>query len=605
MSTPVRTILFLLTASFISTASSSPHVWFEGTQDRDDGATRDYYNREARLPWKNKMGDWRDVHNFAQGDNAYASTTLQDDDTPKWVNWDVTSLVREWMGGTYENKGMILRAVSKDGTHRFSSRSCGDHTLCPRLVVTSGNDTITLPISSDTYLRSDTYQCFGDDSELIISSDYNTLLYVNIDTLAMMGTIESARLEMYSVSQEGTISSAGVFRLDQGTVQEALGRPAQGLAAQYPGDEGIESDPDVIFAHDFDSDWKSGWSIVGFEEYGAGVDSTETNGFEPFMGKAVRSRIPTNENNGMSLYYDFEDKIGYEPEEVYFRYYLRLGENWQATVDGGKLPGFGGTYNRAGWGGSPSHGDDGWSARGTFRPRLSDDNPLAPRYNPIGTYCYHGGMNTEYGDIWVWTEDANGYLENNRWYSIEQYVKMNTPGQNDGIIRAWIDGKLAFEKTDIRFRDVDFLKVQRIWMNMYHGGAAKAPHDMDVYFDNVVIAKSYIGPVRSKEPALSTAGQVASAKIKTNAKPQLHISNVAKALNLSFRVPTDGKVNLKLLNPAGRTVATLVDEHRKAGKYTLEWNGTDISGNRLPSGTYFVVLQTANSTLARSSVLLK
>ncbi|MFP4418632.1 MAG: polysaccharide lyase, partial [Chitinispirillaceae bacterium] len=466
MSTPVQSFLFIVCFSLLTAASTNPHRWFEGCQRRDDGATRDYYNREARLPWQNLMGDWKDRDNVAQGDNGYASISLDNNDTSGWVQWDVTALVREWVEDAYPNKGMILRAVSRDGTAAFVSREGGEQ-YAPRLVVTAGEATVTLHIDSDTHLRSDTYQCYGDAQELELSSDRNILLYVNVDKLKKIGTIQSARLEMYG--RGDGITDAGIFRLDQGGDQDVLSRPAQGLASQYPGDEGIESDPDVIFAHDFDEDWRSDWSSIGYEQYGAEANESEGNGFEPFMGKAARSRIPAGENNGMSLYYDFAEEIGYEPEEVYFRYYLRFGENWQATVDGGKLPGLGGTYNRAGWGGAPSHGDDGWSARATFRPRLSDDNPLAPASNPIGSYCYHGGMDTQYGDIWVWTEGANGYLENNRWYSVEQYVKMNTPGQNDGIIRAWVDGRLAFEKTDIRFRDVDHLKIERIWMNIYHG----------------------------------------------------------------------------------------------------------------------------------------
>ena len=33
------------------------------------------------------------------------------------------------------------------------------------------------------------------------------------------------------------------------------------------------------------------------------------------------------------------------------------------------------------------------------------------------------------------------FLENNRWYCVEQYAKMNTPTQNDGVLRVWVDGR--------------------------------------------------------------------------------------------------------------------------------------------------------------------
>ena len=77
---------------------------------------------------------------------------------------------------------------------------------------------------------------------------------------------------------------------------------------------------------------------------------------------------------------------------------------------------------------------------------------------------------------------------------------MNTPTLNDGVLRAWVDGRLAFEKTDLRFRDIEALKVEEVWMNVYHGGTAPSPHDQHLYVDNLVIASSYIGPMRGVFP---------------------------------------------------------------------------------------------------------
>jgi hypothetical protein len=104
-------------------------------------------------------------------------------------------------------------------------------------------------------------------------------------------------------------------------------------------------------------------------------------------------------------------------------------------------------------------------------------------------------MKGRYGSAWIWTRDDLGYLQNNRWYCIEQYARLNTPGANDGILRGWVDGQLAFEKTDIRMRDVPKLRIQCIWINIYHGGKWSAPSDDHLYIDNVVIARRYIGPM--------------------------------------------------------------------------------------------------------------
>ena len=196
----------------------------------------------------------------------------------------------------------------------------------------------------------------------------------------------------------------------------------------------------------------------------------------------------------MDLRYKFQHQTGKEPEEIYFRYYLRLAKTWFPVNEGGKMPGISGTYGRAGWGGRTSDGYNGWSARGAFSFTVAENNPLAGLH-PIGSYVYHADLEDHYGDVWIWNKDYRGFLENNRWYSIEQYLKLNTPGEKNGILKAWVDGHLAFERTDIRFRHVDILRIEEIWMNVYHGGTAPSPYNQHLFIDNVVIAKKYIGPI--------------------------------------------------------------------------------------------------------------
>ncbi len=102
-------------------------------------------------------------------------------------------------------------------------------------------------------------------------------------------------------------------------------------------------------------------------------------------------------------------------------------------------------------------------------------------------------MRGKYGDNWVW--DGSGFpgLANNRWYCIEQYVKMNTPGKNDGVLRGWVDDNLVFEKTDVRMRDVDKLKIETVWINVYHGGTWTARNDQHLFIDDVTIGPTRIG----------------------------------------------------------------------------------------------------------------
>lgn len=256
-----------------------------------------------------------------------------------------------------------------------------------------------------------------------------------------------------------------------------------GLAAKYPDDTGIKGDPDVVMFSDFEqSDWANDWSYTHGNFSAIGSDS---NLFQPLKGKALRVTIPAGSNLGMDSGFKFAQKLGYEPEEIYFRYYVRFGDDWRPSWDG-KLPGFGGRYGSGGWGGNITNGSNGWSARGLFS---SGNNPIL-----VGNYVYHADMGS-WGEHFLWKNENLGHLQKNRWYSVEQFVKLNTPGARDGILRGWVDGKLAYERTNLRFRDIRSLKIEEIWLNVYHGGDATAPSTMRAYIDNLVVAKRYIGPM--------------------------------------------------------------------------------------------------------------
>lgn len=243
---------------------------------------------------------------------------------------------------------------------------------------------------------------------------------------------------------------------------------------------------DVLLFCGFETDdWWRAWGMQKPPDNTSLVD-----GEGAFKGRSLKVTVRRDEHMGTSFAYKFRQQTGAEPEEIYFRYYLKFDPSWRNATSGGKLPGISGTYGRAGWGGRRVNGSDGWSARGLF-----DTRPGAS-FTTVGFYCYHADMKGIYGEHWAFKPS----LQHGRWYSVEQYCKLNAPadaagkGRNDGILRGWIDGELAFEKTDIRFRDLNTLRIEEIWMNVYHGGATPVPgDDIHLYLDNIVIARAPIG----------------------------------------------------------------------------------------------------------------
>jgi len=55
----------------------------------------------------------------------------------------------------------------------------------------------------------------------------------------------------------------------------------------------------------------------------------------------------------------------------------------------------------------------------------------------------------------------------------------------------------------------------------------------------------------------------------------------------------------------GRAIRTLVKNEEPAGRYRIQWDGTNDSGEGISSGTYFVKLQTKDYSEVIKLVYLK
>jgi len=463
--------------------------------DGFDGANCRYFNAGAGLPWRHELGDWRDANGQSQGESPFAQVTIESGTAPLSIEWDITALVRGWAAGSYPNSGFLLAPVDGARPVAFASREAGARELRPRLTVEIAGmeQPRILPPVADSTLDCSTKRTLGAENELRVGAGARAVMQFNVAGLSGQD-ITKATLEMTALRSAG--ATIGVFRVEPPVSTTAAAAAAHtGIAAAYPRDLGIERDPAVIMATGFESPkWLADWSYLSEGSHADRIERDEKGRFEPFVGRALRVEVTQGENFGLDMGFDFKSKIGYEPEEIYFRYYLRFADDWDPTVDGGKLPGIAGTYGKAGWGGRKADPTVGWSMRGSFNRAPSAANPLHGHIT-IGTYAYHAAMEDNFGDHWPWIKDGLGVLERNRWYCIEQYFKVNTPGSRDGVIRGWIDGRLALEKDDVYVRDVPSIKIEQVWMDVYHGGTAPAARNMHLYMDNVVIAKKPIGCV--------------------------------------------------------------------------------------------------------------
>lgn len=89
-----------------------------------------------------------------------------------------------------------------------------------------------------------------------------------------------------------------------------------------------------------------------------------------------------------------------------------------------------------------------------------------------------------------------------RWYLIETEVALNTPGQGDGEVRVWIDGKLLMEKKAMNLTGQVATPINSIlfggWYSNSAAGRNPCPDPVNPsirYIDDPAVSQAYIGPV--------------------------------------------------------------------------------------------------------------
>jgi hypothetical protein len=89
-----------------------------------------------------------------------------------------------------------------------------------------------------------------------------------------------------------------------------------------------------------------------------------------------------------------------------------------------------------------------------------------------------------------------------RWYCIEVFVKLNTPGLPDGELAAWIDGDLKLSYTGRQFRGLlptnpapPTALIESAFIAGQYGGLTPVPQLQFSWHDDHVVSSERIGCV--------------------------------------------------------------------------------------------------------------
>jgi hypothetical protein len=74
---------------------------------------------------------------------------------------------------------------------------------------------------------------------------------------------------------------------------------------------------------------------------------------------------------------------------------------------------------------------------------------------------------------------------------------------------------------------------------------------------------------------------------------------------IEYFLPVKGRVSITIYNILGQHVRKLMDDFQEAGIHHVSWNGTDDSGQALPSGAYLIQMHSGDFMKFRKVLLLK
>ena len=172
--------------------------------------------------------------------------------------------------------------------------------------------------------------------------------------------------------------------------------------------------------------------------------------------------------------------------EIYYRMYLKMESGWQG--DPAKLSRATIFWHPDEWSQAMiAHlwGDNNEHLRvDPVRCVGTDNRPKCHGYNDFGNMDWIGAHN---GTTAIFATTNSG-----RWFCIEAHVKLNDPGQSNGIQEFWIDGSL-----EARGEGYDFVRsyteyaINAVFFeNHWNDGSVK---EQERYFDNIVVSTQPIG----------------------------------------------------------------------------------------------------------------
>jgi hypothetical protein len=272
-----------------------------------------------------------------------------------------------------------------------------------------------------------------------------------------------------------------------------------GLAAKLSTAAELERHDSIVFADDFETgEIGAKWDETSNRDRQslAWVDESAS---APELGKRslqVTARLASSSGGGFTKWFESSDRL-------FIRFYTKFHRDCDyvhhfCTLRGNKS----------------LQGGERWSGFGGAGLLPDGDSRFSTAIEPWGNwgewappgqwnfYSYWHKMNAS-ADKKYWGNgfrpESQANIERDKWICVEFMFVHNTPGKPDGEQAFWIDGELKGHWRGFNWRTNPKLMANAFTLESYVTDRWTKQEVNIVYFDNVVIGKEYLGPIKPSE----------------------------------------------------------------------------------------------------------
>jgi hypothetical protein len=225
----------------------------------------------------------------------------------------------------------------------------------------------------------------------------------------------------------------------------------------------------------------------------------------------------------------------------------------------------------------------------------------------LGCNDVDGGTTTLVSPVYDLRNIAGARLKYDRWYSNNTG---SDPNNDDWVVDVSNDGGTNWtnvENTtdsdarwvshtidlDALFGEAGQVQVRFIASDLGSGSLVEAG------VDEIRVLGTFAPPDPTDAPSVDARVPISFALEQNQPNP------FEPQTRIAYSVPEQSEVELVVFNVHGQTVRTLANGIREAGRYEVDWNGRDASGQRVSAGVYFYRLTAGERVLTKKMTVMK